>query len=269
MRPECADAVRGGELEFLLRGPARRKRSPGGGRGGIETLQLAGIPVVAKRPVHGGLFGRMMGGLYVGAGRLLVQARCAQRLRRGDVPTPEVLAIGWRRVFGPLQAHGIVTRAIPRGVTLYEAIRTSRPGMRRRAILRRCAELVRRMHDVGFLHADLNVTNLMLEEKEGEPRMQIIDLDRGRFENRVGPIGRTRNLARLMRSYEKWLAKESPLSTLEKLRFLKHYSGEERSLLRRLRAGLSLRRQRWPAALPRRLGPTRSTWQSAWTPAAA
>src|SRR5207245_10845727 len=115
----------------------------------------------------GGFAGRLLGGLYLGAGRALAQAEAAERLLRSGIPTPPVLAVGWRRSLLIFTKQVIVTRAIPGAENLYEAARQDAPWRRRRAILARSAELVRSMHEAGFLHADLNVTNLVLGSGPG------------------------------------------------------------------------------------------------------
>jgi tRNA A-37 threonylcarbamoyl transferase component Bud32 len=184
---------------------------------------------------------------------MLAQVRAARRLHRAGVATPEILAAGWRRIAGPLQRHALVVRAIPGAINLYEAARRTPDGLAKRSILREAARLVRRMHDAGFLHGDLNLTNLVLEPTEGGPLVQVVDLDRGRFRTRLGPAARARNLARLLRSYEKWLARQAPpLSGREEIYFLRCYAGGERGMVRRLVNDLSRHR--------RSFGPRRLAW---------
>ena len=192
------------------------------------------------------LLGRLIGGLYWGRERILAQVHAAQRLRGQGVSTPEVLAAGWRSVAGPLHHQAIIPKIIPGAINLYEASRNLPPGLRRRTILRESAALVRRMHDAGFLHADLNVTNIVLEPGARSPLVHIVDLDRGRLQSRVDLSGRALNLARLLRSYEKWLAVEAPLSGREELYFLRCYARSERAMVRWLwvvaRAGSQVKR---------------------------
>ena len=255
-RPECAEEIREGRADFLLRGSGRRSPAGGGGRGGLGYLELAGAAAVGKRALHGGVFGRVLGGLFLGKGRMTGQIEAAERLDRAGVPTPEVLAVGWRRALGVFRALAIVTRAIPRAQNLYEAAREDAPWRRRRVILEKSARLVRAMHDAGFLHADLNVTNLVLGEGPGGDRVYVVDLDGGRFEDMPGPAVRFRSLARLLRSYEKWIAGRWRLSPREEIVFLRTYCGPDRELsvflwrrLQRYRARLPLRRLSW-AILP-------------------
>ena len=249
VRPDAVADLQAGALDPLLFEAATRRASPGGGRGAILTMNLGGLPAHAKRPVHGGMLGAFLGGLYLGPGRLFEQVRSSARLRERGVPTPEILAVGWRSVFGPVQRRAIVTRTIPGARTLYEALR-SVGGIRRRETLACTADLVRKMHDAGFVHADLNLTNLIVSDVEGALRVHVIDLDRGSCRPAVGRCRRTRNLARLFRSQEKWLPRGSALSPREEIRFLRRYSGAGRGVVRRL---LKLFRLYTIALGPRRL----------------
>jgi len=193
--------------------------------------------------MHGGLIGPLLGGLYLGAGRALAQVEIARRLAEAGITTPEILAVGWRRSFGFLRKLAIVARAIPAAENLYEAARRGASGPRRRAILDATADLVRAMHEVGFLHADLNVTNLVLGEDREGMRLHVIDLDRGRFVPVVSGKDRVAGLARLRRSYEKWVASSWPLTPREEIRFLRRYCRSEKSLVRDLRARLEAPRR--------------------------
>src|SRR5207245_2440319 len=101
-------------------------------------------------------------------------------------------------------------------------------------VLVECAQLLCRMHEAGFLHADLNVGNLVLERRGGEQVLNVVDLDRGQFLTAVSLRARHRSLARLLRSYEKWIAPRLRLSGREEIFFLRHYTGRDRVLTRRL-----------------------------------
>lgn len=240
-RPECAEELGRGEGDRLLLGRARRDKRPGSGRGSIVRMPLGGVPAIGKRALHGGLAGPILGGLYCGRGRLLAQIRAAHRLHEAGIPTPELLAVGWRPVFRGLSAHAILTRALPEAENLFEAAQHEAPWRRRRAILGESAALVRAMHDIGFMHPDLNVTNLVLGATESGDRIHVVDLDRGRFVSQTGLSERTKNLRRLVRSYRKWIRGRWPLSPREEIYFLRRYCRADRAFLRALLARLGRR----------------------------
>lgn len=252
VRRGCEDAVKRGDLDFLMQGGERRQPGAGGGRGPIVRFLLAGQPAVGKRALRGGFLGPVFGRLYLGKRRGLDQVRAAVRLGRAGVSTPVVLAFGSARAFGPLCAQVIVTRELQDAQNLFELAAGAPPLRRRRDIILLCADLVRRMHDTGFLHADLNVSNIVLERGPAGETLHVVDLDRGRFRQILSPRMRLCNLARLLRSYEKWIAGRLRLSRREEICFLQSYGGHDRALVRflvrrlaRYRSRLGPRRLRW------------------------
>ena len=252
-RRDCAEAIGRGEADALFGrrpgGPAR----PGTGRGPMDRFSLAGRPAIGKRALHGGLLGPLLGRLYLGSRRAVDQVRTAVRLERAGVATPEVLAVGSARAFGPFRAQAIVSRRLQGAQNLYELAAGAPARRRRRDVLLLCADLLRRLHDAGFVHADLNVSNLVLERGPEGETLHVVDLDRGRFHTFVPPKERLGNLARLLRSYEKWIASGLRLSRREEIRFLRCYGGRDRGLVRYLAEGLSRYRAR--------LGPRRILWR--------
>jgi len=243
-RPECSEAIARGEADALFVPHDRRLAPRATGRGRLARFRLGGVPAVGKRALHGGLLGRLFGGLYVGRARGLAQIELAERLERAGIPTAEILAVGSRRAFGPLHEQVIISRAIPGAQNLYEAAMEDAPWRRRRVILERSADLLRAMHDAGFLHADLNVSNLVVGEGAEGDRVFVVDLDRGRFLARLRLAERLSNLARLLRSYEKWIARRGRLSAREEILFLRRYCRTDRRLLRDLRGRLDRYRAR-------------------------
>jgi tRNA A-37 threonylcarbamoyl transferase component Bud32 len=252
VRADCLAGMAGVPTRDLLSG--RRDRDVGGsgsGRGGITRFDLAGRHAVGKRSLRGGLFGPMLGGLFWGTERALRPIGLARSLRQDGVLTPEVLAAGSRRLLGPLHAHALITEAIPGGLNLLEALRRQ-PSGTDPGLLNAAAGTIRSMHEAGFLHADLNLANLVVEHGPSGLRVHIIDLDRGRLVSPMTPALRARNLARLLRSYEKWMAHDRPLDRGEAIGFLRGYCGSDEILLqyllerlRRYRSGLNPRRLLW------------------------
>jgi tRNA A-37 threonylcarbamoyl transferase component Bud32 len=258
---ECASSVEQGQADFLLAGWGRRATRAGSGRGRMARFRLGGQRVVGKRAMHGGVLGRLLGSLYVGEGRGLSQIPMAERLRHAGIPTPEILAVGSRRALGLFQTQAIVTREITGALNLYEAANEEAAGHRRRFLLQASAELVRALHDVGFLHADLNVTNLVLGRGPEGERLHVVDLEKGRFVVRADVPARFKDLARLVRSYEKWIADRLRLSPREELIFLRRYCLSDRALFRDLAGRLQRFRGRlWARRLAWKHLPSRRSW---------
>ena len=251
-RRDCSKAVESGAADFLFDSAADPPVVPFAGRGPVVRFTLAGLPAIGKRARHGGVLGPIFGDLYVRRRRVLDQAKMAQRLEAGGVATPRILAVGTARVLGPVHRQAVVSRELHGARNLLELAMTGPSRRRRSELLIQCADLVRRMHDAGFLHADLNVGNLVLERDQEGERLHIVDLDRGRFEPTVSRRKRLANLRRLLRSYEKWIAGRLRLTPREEILFLRRYAGGDTSLLRSL--ALSLGRHR------SLLGPRRLRW---------
>lgn len=252
-RGACAAAIGRGEADFILAGPGTRKAAPGSGRGPVARFTLEGIPAVGKRALHGGLVGPLLGGLYLGRRRALDQLRASVRLAQAGVPTPEILAVGSRRVAGFLRAQAIVAREIAGARNLHELAGERLTASRRREILDRTAVVLRDMHDAGFEHADLNLANLVWGKGGAGETLFVVDLERGRFRDSLPAGGRIRALARLVRSCEKWVPRPHRPTRREEIRFLQGYARGDGALLRTLAASLSRYRGR--------LGPRRLLWR--------
>jgi 3-deoxy-D-manno-octulosonic acid kinase len=245
VRPGLAEALAGSPAAALLEGPAPTAGAPGSGRGGATSLALKGCPAFAKRALHGGLRRVLLADLYWGTGRGRRVVAAADRLRGAEVPTPSILAAGWRKVLGPWHVHVLVTEAIPGAVNLQALLRELPRSRQRRAILRAAGRTVAGMHAAGFVHADLNLANLVLESADPQAGLFVIDLDGGTFHPHVRFAQRRANLRRLLRSYEKWLAPSQALGAADAMAFLRGYCGADRVLLRRLWSGLASDRRRF------------------------
>ena len=219
----------------------------------MVRFALAGIPVVGKRALHGGLLGPLLGGLYIGRRRALDQLGASVRLAQAGVPTPEILAVGSRRVAGIFRAQAIVAREIAGARNLHELAGENLSAARRREILDRAAGLLRGMHDAGFEHADLNLANLVWGRGRGGETLFVVDLERGRFRDAMSVGCRIRSLERLVRSCEKWVPESRRPSRREEVRFLLGYARGDRALLRAIAAPLGRYRSR--------LGARRLAWR--------
>jgi 3-deoxy-D-manno-octulosonic acid kinase len=71
--------------------------------------------------------------------------------------------------------------------------------------LERIGACIRRFHDAGVYHADLNARNILLDEAG---RVSLIDFDRGALRNPEKGAWRDGNLERLKRSLEKFRRQE-------------------------------------------------------------
>ena len=68
-------------------------------------------------------------------------------------------------------------------------------------MLRKSGETIRKIHDAGIYHRDLNMNNLFVVE-DGES-IYVLDFDRAKISDKVGLRKRKGNLRRLLRSARK------------------------------------------------------------------
>lgn len=145
---------------------------------------------------RGGLPGRLVSDHYVWLGKALsrpvLEFRVLAELSDAGAPVPRPVAARVQRS-GPFYSGDILVERVPDAATLAELA----PGLE----IARWAETgraIRRFHQAGGWHADLNANNVLITPD----RVVIIDLDRGR--SRCANSGRQRaNLSRLLRSLTK------------------------------------------------------------------
>jgi len=175
------------------------------GRGEAYGVTLGGVPAVVRHARHGGLLAPLLGDLYLGAPRFFREAALARQLAEGGVRTPAVLA-GVRYRVGPAHRADIAT-AQAAGVDLVELFYGERPpaGEARAAALAAVGRLVRRLHDLGYVHPDLQLRNLLVKTGGGREGLAwLLDVDTCRRMRANGDAERARNLDRFYRSWAKW-----------------------------------------------------------------
>ena len=188
-----------------------------------------------KRLRRGGWMAPLWRDRVIGEGRALDNLRVSVEAGRRGVATPPVLALLVVKSVGGLVRAWLAIEELAEAVDLRSCFRSDQPPTH--AELDAALGLVRRMHDLGLEHRDLNLGNILIRrrpaplpalpalpalptlrappvgcvsgsvfasETEVVPRAFVIDLDRARL--RVGPLGfhrRQRALRRLERSYVK------------------------------------------------------------------
>jgi 3-deoxy-D-manno-octulosonic acid kinase len=167
------------------------------GRGGAVRLEGETHTLVARRFRRGGAM-RLLGTVYFGRRpRPVREFWLLLAARRRGLPVPEPVAAFIRRL-GPFAYRGdLVMLEIPSATPLWEVLRRHRAV----SLLERVAQTIRRAHDQGLSHPDLNLNNLLVG---ADGSVHIVDLDRARLH--PGPLGRRarrRSLKRLRRSARK------------------------------------------------------------------
>lgn len=194
---ECVKATRRTRAGFLTRGghTAFVKRVAAGGYGKGLVARISGSR--ARRALRG-----------------------AAILAAAGFAHPRPFLIMETRVAGAIRASYVVTEPLSAAKVLSRfALGRARPPSLRRAVSRRVATEIRRMHDAGIYTRDLQETNLMLEDRAGELMLYFVDFEDFRRVRRVAPARRMLNLVHLDRSVGRFA------SRAQRLRFFYDYLG--------------------------------------------
>ncbi|MBI4566073.1 MAG: hypothetical protein HY716_15410 [Planctomycetes bacterium] len=241
VRPEWRPFILEDLLNDFGRIPLEARR---GFTGRVEhfSYEPQGAPgrILVRELARGGL-ARFAGNIHLGMKRLRRELQAVRRARQAGLNVPEIVACRATHAFGPFHRFTLVVREIPQAQDLLMLAGGASPSERRH-IIEGVAGEVRRMHDAGLYHGDLNVKNILM----AGPAVYFIDLDRATVRMTRDPQLDAANLARLNRSVEKWLRRR--VSRVDRLRFLFRYvkdREELRRLARRCAAGLWFHRAWW------------------------
>jgi len=175
-----------------------------GGRGTVRYFVGDGVCWVLRRYLRGGLAARFARDRFLWLGeertRSFRELRLLAELMRRGLPVPPPVAARYRRGFASYRAE-LMTVLLPGVESLTAMLESGRMDEARWAAVGQC---LRRFHDVGVQHADLNSDNIMLDGGGG---IWVLDFDRGRL--RDPGAWRERVLDRLARS----IAKRRPGAT--------------------------------------------------------
>jgi 3-deoxy-D-manno-octulosonic acid kinase len=170
-----------------------------GGRGGAWFLDADGGDYVLREYLRGGLASRLSLCTYAFTGedrvRSIMEFRMLLLLSKQGFPVPKPIAAYYRKLPVLRYQAAIIVERIANTAPLADLIDT-----RSDADWRRLGQLVRRFHDAGACHADLNCFNVLVRGNE----FFLIDFDKGCIMPPNSPNGwKNRNLKRLARSIKK------------------------------------------------------------------
>ncbi len=170
--------------------------SPGGGRGALSRFPLGDGWGVVRRYKRGGAMRLLSRDAYLFGNRPLHELDILIRLHASGLLVPEPLGACWERRNGLLRG-ALATRWVDAGDLAHFA--ANQPAGTVEAAAREAGRAIRRLHDLGVFHADLNIRNILV----GDAGVYLIDFDKARASAGLSPLQRARNLLRLRRSIEK------------------------------------------------------------------
>ncbi|HEY7377594.1 MAG TPA: 3-deoxy-D-manno-octulosonic acid kinase [Steroidobacteraceae bacterium] len=168
------------------------------GRGAVYFINAGERRWVLRHYRRGGWIARLSTDAYLWTGeertRPFREWRLLRELRAAALPVPVPVAARYCRR-GLIYRGDLITEEIPGAQPLSVSLQAS-PLVA--ATWRDVGQCVRRFHDAGVCHADLNAHNILLD---GAGRVYVVDFDRGA--RRAPGSWRVANLARLERSLRK------------------------------------------------------------------
>jgi len=248
-------------VRLRLADPASRRAmfasGPRRGRGAAPSVTVTpDLSIVLRRYRHGGLLGKLTGSLFLGPARALTELKVTTRAERAGAPVPHVACLVLWPVVGPFWSAVIGTREERRATQLLTALRD--PGDRPacRSLARSVGDAIRRLHDAGVEHQDLQLRNVLVRD---DGAIVIIDLDGAVFHRhgRLPIEKRAGNLGRLARSTIKCGQWGTGVDRRSLAAFVAAYTHGQRDLRRQLRARIGV--ERFKLALHRMTYPLRRT----------
>jgi 3-deoxy-D-manno-octulosonic acid kinase len=168
------------------------------GRGASYFASADGRRYVLRHYRRGGLARHLSADRYAWWGeeatRPFAEWQMTYTLHRAGLPVPAPIAARYRRR-GPVYTGDLITERLATVGSLAECLRTGALSILTWVSIGRC---IRRFHDFGVCHADLNAHNILL----AEDHVYLIDFDRSQLRG-SGGLWRDANLVRLRRSLEK------------------------------------------------------------------
>ena len=169
------------------------------GRGSALLLDTPFGPAVLRRCLRGGQAARLSHDRYLFTGfnrsRPLAEFHMLEELSQAGLPVPQPLAAICRRS-GLFYTGWLITRRIMDVLPLAELLAERDEDLR---MWQKTGYCVRRFHDHGVVHADLNARNILVGAAD---EIHLIDFDRARISNNDSSAF-SANLKRLRRSLEK------------------------------------------------------------------
>ena len=136
--------------------------------------------------------------------RPLAELVATETARQRGVPTIEVLGAYVRWMNSGLYRGLLISREAEGFHNLWEWLQMRSIGPTRSATLTAVARAIATMHEAGIAHADLNLTNILIQSSNTSPQVLLLDFDRAQvLSDPVPRPQRERTLRRLQRSFRK------------------------------------------------------------------
>ncbi|GAN34799.1 MAG: hypothetical protein DYG83_08860 [Candidatus Brocadia sp. AMX2] len=173
----------------------------------VPDSKNSGERFVIRNYRHGGLLGKLFGGIFYDGNRPLNELQINEIAARKGIPSAEVIAVAKRKLWGLFYKADFISKEISGAVDIVQFLKESPLTFiqkSKKSIIFELVRLIRHMHDAGIYHADLHLKNILLkDDTNGEFHAYIIDLDKSVVSRELSIEQRIKNLLRLDRSLEK------------------------------------------------------------------
>ena len=187
--------------------------------------------IVIRQYAHGGFFRKITRDIFfTWLSRPIRELIVSEKAREKNIPTPKILAAITETIFFPFYKAYLITDEIPDSMDAQNYLKEvknvdSHSRVRDKSyLIEKAAKVIRKMHEAGIYHADLNLKNILIGNlREGEKKIYLLDFDKAIVQKKLSERQKRRNLLRLNRSVNKFNRKELLLTNKDKLFFLNTY----------------------------------------------
>ncbi len=200
--------------------------SVAGGRGVVQRLPLSdGGHAIIRWYRRGGFVRHFIQDVYWDRPfRPFAELASTEIARQRGVPTVEILAAGVKQLAWGCYRGVFISREATGFSHLWEWLQTHPPPTERKSTIETVAHTIVQLHTAGILHADLNLTNILVRVTDSIAEALIIDFDKAQiFPTALPEPYRKKVLRRLQRSLEKLDPQRQFTSSADKEIFCRAY----------------------------------------------
>jgi tRNA A-37 threonylcarbamoyl transferase component Bud32 len=198
------------------------------GRGEVLIIKGHRGEVAVRKYRHGGLLRRLTGDLFFFNYRPFQELVVTEEVKSAGVPTLDILAAIIERRWGGWYRGYLITTYLATATDLISYLDQEPQGERRRRVIEKTGEAVKRMHQAGIYHADLHLKNFLVGNR-GQ-KVYLIDFDKSASFAHLSPSRRIKNLMRVDRSAEKLKRLGLSLTERDERHFCRAYAAGDKEI---------------------------------------
>ena len=199
-----------------------------------------GMRMVVRKYSHGGLLSFLNRDLFLLGARSFEELSLTEEIRSSGIPTIKPIGAIHQTADYPFYRAYLLSLEVPHAKNLIQYFEETGSNpfrenlLHKRKTIQAAGLLLRRFHQAGFYHHDLQLKNLLVNEDQ----VLLIDFDRSYCKTNLSIKERVKNLLRLNRSVEKWKHFGVPITWTDRWRFFLAYAGEDQRIRRAIRKAL-------------------------------